>query len=186
MTYRLDPQLDKRLARLVAGLPAHGAPSVPGREPAPDRVPRIVLVVVAILLVLGAIASYIWLINSPPLPNGASLRCDDIDPFRCRGSAISAVQWTTNRLAAVRSLSPARIHSAEVWRDTDVCRDRLCPAAYLHSLERTLVVKIGYAGGGQDWVTVLSCDDGTYQVGGSTLGPVSYVLSPPPPCIKAP
>jgi hypothetical protein len=172
MSYRLDPQLDERLARLVDALPRPTAPRTP--EPVEYRTPRGVLVVIAVVLVLAAIISYLWLTNSPPLPGGASLTCDEIDFFRCRGSATTAYDWFEEILPSVPRRASHRIVSVEVWSEAveeNICRPAACPSDVRERIDHVDIVKIGYAPSDQDWLTLVWCVDGSHRIGGTTLTP---------------
>jgi hypothetical protein len=93
MTYRLDPQIDERLVRLIEALP------VTGRAPASSelaarvrerRAGTVIRVVFVAALAAFALPATIWLGHAGPLPSSAALHCADVDPFRCHDSAARA------------------------------------------------------------------------------------------------
>jgi hypothetical protein len=153
MTYRFDPQIDGRVARLVAGLPADasapGSAELAARGSA-TRTARWVLVIIAALLVALAIPAVVWLSHTGPLPSSAALHCTNVDPFRCHDSAAraaAAVQpGANNGLAPLTTgKSNVEIVGIDVRQGSlrrSACDSGHCPPAVAHLLEQIAYVDI--------------------------------------------
>jgi hypothetical protein len=146
MTYRFDPAIDERLARLVAGLPADA--TAPGADELvarlrSTRTARWVLVIVAALLVALAVPAVVWLSHTGPLPSTAALHCTNVDPFRCHDSAnkaAAAVQpGANNGIAPFAALGKSGFEIVELDVRPDLsylhfCDSKFCPPTVVNAL----------------------------------------------------
>jgi hypothetical protein len=154
MTYRFDPEIDERLARLVAGLAADA--TAPGADELVARVrstrtARWVLVMVAALLVVLAVPAIVWLSHTGPLPSTAALHCTDVDPFRCHDSAnkaVAAVQpGANNGIAPLAAVGKSGFEIVELAvrqgsLPRTACDVGPCPPAIRHLLDEIAYVDI--------------------------------------------
>jgi hypothetical protein len=197
MTYRLDPQIDERLARLIDGLPVTGRAPASAELAARARKRRagtVIRVVFVAALAALALPATIWLGHTGPLPSSAALRCTDVDPFRCHDSAAKSV--AALRSAAGKGFGPLITQLAKSGFTTgeiDVradfsylhfCDTKSCPAQavrFLSTIAGVDIVTIHYASKrplGRAMTGWVELQVTRYRNGLTAVGPAGFIGSP--------